>query len=64
MERQIKALYKRFADAALPLGNVYQPQADELYVVLYQGQKATRVRVKIEPAFVELAQQEKPAATA
>jgi hypothetical protein len=52
-EKQIRALYEKFAGIALSIGNVYQPKHDELYVVLYDKQVATRVRVKIENAPVD-----------
>ncbi len=46
--RQIKALYKRLADAALPMGLVYQPKADELYVVIPKLGRH-RIRVEFDP---------------
>jgi CO dehydrogenase/acetyl-CoA synthase delta subunit len=54
IDKQIRALYKKFADNALSQGNVvYDPKTCELYVVLYDKQIATRVRVKIEAAPVD-----------
>lgn len=47
MEKKIKALYKRLAEASIHAGPVYWPKPNELYVVIYHKGAAMRLRINV-----------------